>query len=127
MTLFEYLVTKWLAFVLAVVAVLAVWWFAPAVLTMGFNLNLLWVNAIWGVTYGYLPQEVVLPLEGVQAVYGGLVMAIQAFAKMLPSTAALQTEAAARAILGEGWLLLVEVSIFFRAIWVFWLRRTLRK
>lgn len=104
--------------VATLLALALVWWLMPSILIAGFDANLVWIKWVWGWIYPYLPLEASIPLQSVDQIYGSLVMLVQNVTKLLPEVTARQIEAATRAALGEGWILVAEVSLCLRAIWI---------
>ncbi|HVU79988.1 MAG TPA: hypothetical protein VHD37_01340 [Candidatus Paceibacterota bacterium] len=125
MSALQYIIMKAVTHVAALFWLALLWWMLPGILLWGFDTNLVWIGWVWGHIYPLLPPEASLPLQSVDKIYGSLVMIVENMTKLLPTVTGKQVEAATRAALGEGWVLVVEVSFALRIAWM--LRRYFRR
>lgn len=120
MSMLKFFAVKAAALAVALSVLGALWFLAPEVILAGFDLNLVWIAEVWGRIYPLLPSEVSISLDVVERAYASLVTVVQTVTQLLPEVTARQVEAATRAVLGEGWILVVEIALPFRLYWM-WL------
>lgn len=118
MSVWKFFAIKAAALAVSLIVLGAMWFFAPQVILAGFDVNLVWIGELWGFVYPYLPDEAAVPLGAVEQAYNATVMLVQSMAQLLPVTTGQQVEAATRAALGEGWILVAEIALPFRLYWI---------
>ncbi len=118
MTLKKYLVLKWSTLGVAALVIGVVWVFLPHLLITVFDFNTVWLGAIWSWIEPVLPSEASVPINAVQTIYASLIATIHGISSLLSDHMAAQVEAAARGFLGEGWIVVVQLAIVLRVLWL---------
>lgn len=118
MSVWKFFAIKAAALVVALVVIGVTWFVAPEVLIAGFDANLVWIGELWGFIYPHLPLEASVPLDAVEKAHAAIVTVVQTVAKLLPEETAPRVEAATRAALGEGWILLAQIALPLRIYWI---------
>ena len=125
MTLRKYLIIKWTTLLVALLTIIMLWYLLPSTLIAVFDWNTVWIGAIWEWAEPRLPDEAAIPIAAVQDIYSSLVSMIGTLTSLLSDPSSTRAEAAARAALGEGWIVVVQIAIIFRLalLGLYWLIR----
>lgn len=125
----RYLATKWLAHFVALVLMVAMVLETPSLIISAFEANAWWIGKafsipLWAIeqccsllnlsSAAKITQVVEAIRTGAGQAYGLLVGMIDNIAALVPGSLGAQVEAGIRAVLAEGWILVLEISLLLR-------------
>ena len=118
MTMWKFFAIRAAALAVSLMVLGTLWFLVPALILWGFDLNLLWIDASWSWVSQLLPYEISIPADAIGRAHSAIAMLVQGMAAILPELTAWRVEAATRAALGEGWILVVQLALPLRIYWM---------